>query len=55
MGTLSAHVTYIYWANNGVGLDIITAGTMSPFMSVLQFFGHISGGIVCDMYNKKII
>ena len=40
---------------NGVGLDIITAGTILPIMSVLQFMGHISGGIVGDLVNKKII
>ncbi len=41
--------------DNGVGLDIITAGTILPIMSVLQFTGHISGGILGDIFNKKII
>ena len=54
VGALSAHIFMYMTDDNGVGLDIITAGTILPFMSVLQFFGHISGGIVGDMYNKKI-
>lgn len=54
VGALSAHIFMYMTDDNGVGLDIITAGTILPFMSVLQFFGHISGGIVGDIYNKKI-
>ena len=54
VGALSAHFFYLT-DENGVGLDIITAGTILPIMSVLQFMGHISGGIVGDLVNKKII
>ena len=38
----------------GVGLDTYFAGTILPIMSVLQFMGHISGGIVGDLVNKKL-
>ena len=55
VGALSAHIFLYLTDENGVGLDIITAGTILPIMSVLQFMGHISGGIVGDLVNKKII
>ena len=54
VGALSAHIFMYMTDDNGVGLDIITAGTILPFMAVLQFFGHISGGIIGDLFNKKI-
>ena len=55
VGALSAHIFLYLTDETGVGLDIITAGTILPIMSVLQFMGHISGGIVGDLVNKKII
>ena len=54
VGALSAHIFMYMTDDNGVGLDILTAGTILPLMAVLQFFGHISGGIIGDLYNKKI-
>ena len=55
VGALSAHIFLYLTDETGVGLDIITAVTILPIMSVLQFMGHISGGIVGDLVNKKII
>ncbi|MEC7837448.1 MAG: MFS transporter [Chloroflexota bacterium] len=55
VGAISAHLFLYLTDDNGVGLDIITAGTILPIMSVLQFAGHISGGILGDIFNKKII
>jgi len=55
VGAISAHLFLYLTDDNGVGLDIITAGTILPIMSVLQFTGHISGGILGDIFNKKII
>ena len=55
VGAISAHLFLYLTDDNGVGLDIITAGTILPIMSVLQFAGHISGGILGDIFNKKMI
>ena len=55
VGALSAHIFLYLTDENGVGLDIITAGTILPILSVLQFIGQISGGLVGDIFNKKII
>ncbi len=55
VGAISAHLFLYLTDDNGVGLDIITAGTILPIISILQFFGQISGGVLGDMFNKKII
>jgi MFS family permease len=55
VGAISAHLFLYLTDENGVGLDIITAGTILPIISILQFFGQLSGGILGDIFNKKII
>ncbi len=55
VGAISAHLFLYLTDDNGVGLDIITAGTILPILSILQFFGQLSGGILGDFFNKKII
>ena len=55
VGAISAHIFLYLTDTNGVNLSVIEAGTILPIMFVFNFLGQISGGLIGDMFNKKIL
>ncbi|MBI63002.1 MAG: hypothetical protein CL775_03155 [Chloroflexi bacterium] len=55
VGAISAHIFLYLTDHDGVNLTIYLAGTILPLIAIISFIGQISGGILGDRYNKRII
>ena len=55
VGAISAHIFLYLTDLDGVNLTIYLAGTILPLIAIISFIGQISGGILGDRYNKRII
>ena len=55
VGAISAHIFLYLTDYDGVNLTLYVAGTILPLMALVYFIGQISGGILGDRYNKRIL
>ena len=55
VGAISAHIFLYLTDHDGVNLTLYVAGTILPLMALVSFIGQISGGILGDRYNKRIL
>tara|TARA_B100001146_G_scaffold225100_1_gene246453 strand:- start:2658 stop:3890 length:1233 start_codon:yes stop_codon:yes gene_type:complete len=55
VGAISAHIFLYLTDYDGVNLTLYVAGTILPLMALVSFIGQISGGILGDRYNKRIL
>jgi MFS family permease len=55
VGAISAHIFLYLTDYDGVNLTIYFAGTILPLIALVSFIGQISGGILGDIYNKRIL
>ena len=54
-GAISAHLFLHLSDENGVGLDVTAASAVVPIMVTTAFFAQLAGGIVGDIWNKRIL
>ena len=54
-GAISAHLFLHLSDDNGVGLDETTASAVIPIMVATSFVAQLVGGIVGDLWNKRVL
>ena len=54
-GAISAHLFLHLTDENGVGLDVATASAVVPIMVATSFVSQLVGGIVGDLWDKRIL
>ena len=54
-GGISAHLFLHLSDDNGVGLDVSTASAVVPILVATAFVSQLVGGIVGDMWNKRLL
>ena len=54
-GAISAHLYLHLTDDDGVGLDLFTAAGVVPIMVATSFVAQLVGGIVGDLWNKRVL
>ena len=54
-GGISAHLFLHLSDDNGVGLDVATASAVVPILVTTAFVSQLVGGVVGDMWNKRLL